>query len=462
MEEKKKELSKTLKHFYGVGDLGFNLMSNVETYYFNFFLTNVAAFSAGVAGLIASVASLTDACLSWIYGAILNTIKPKKWGRYRSWLIMVPWVVPILYAFQFLKIGNGVVSAVIITIAAIASHVCWNFPYVANVSMINVASSNPDDKIALSSSRASWNNLASVLFSYMGLPLATILGGIVGEQNQYAALAFVLGCIMVAGYYAHFKMFEGYEEIEVASTSSKANVNKVSAGEMVKSLISNPPLLALLIADLAKWMMKFVVAGTAIYYFTYVAQNVGMLATYILVSNIAGIIGAYISKIIAKKLSTRNTTIITFIIMAAAMIVAFFGKENAILVLILMSAAQLGYGVTYACLPALYADAVVYSEWKTKKNATGFIMGLQNIPLKVAVLTKAVVIAACLAAANFSADIKAEAATAALKNGIGVSFMVVPAITLIIGAVLLILGFRLTKEKLAKYQREIDERKANA
>lgn len=118
MAKEKKQLSKSLRTFFGVGDFGFNLMSNVETYYFNFFLTNVAAFSVGVAGIISSIASLTDACLSWVYGAILNSAKPKKWGRYRSWLVMLPWIVPILYAFQFLKIGNGLLSAVIITIAA--------------------------------------------------------------------------------------------------------------------------------------------------------------------------------------------------------------------------------------------------------------------------------------------------------------------------------------------------------
>ncbi len=460
MAKEKKQLSKSLRTFFGVGDFGFNLMSNVETYYFNFFLTNVAAFSVGVAGIISSIASLTDACLSWVYGAILNSAKPKKWGRYRSWLIMLPWIVPILYAFQFLKIGDGLLSAIIITVAAVASHVCWNFPYVANVSMINVAASTPDDRIALSSIRAFWNNLGSVLFSYLGLPLATILGGIVGEKNQYAALAFVLGCVMVAGYFAHFKMLDGYEETDAVSTAKKAPVQKTSAGDMVKALFANPPLLALLIADLAKWMIKFVVAGTAMYYFTYVARNVGMQATYILIANIAGIIGAYISKAIAQKLSTRNTTILTFFVMAAVMIIAYFMRANGIVVIVLMSLSQLGYGIAYACTPALYADAVVYSEWKTRKNATGFIMGLQNIPLKVAVLTKAIIISACLAAANFSADIDPAEATEGLKSGIGVAFMIVPAAALIVGALLLIIGFRITKEDVTRFQKEIDARKA--
>ncbi len=95
-QTQKKGLSTALKNFFGVGDAGFVLMSNVETFYFMNFLTNVAAFSPAVAGVINSVFSIIDACLSWIYGGILNGTKAKKWGRYRSWLILTPWIVPFI------------------------------------------------------------------------------------------------------------------------------------------------------------------------------------------------------------------------------------------------------------------------------------------------------------------------------------------------------------------------------
>ena len=77
MSENKKQrngLSRALKTFYGVGDFGFSFMSNIETYYFNYFLTNVAKFSAPVVTVVATVSSLIDAGLSWIYGVIINSI----------------------------------------------------------------------------------------------------------------------------------------------------------------------------------------------------------------------------------------------------------------------------------------------------------------------------------------------------------------------------------------------------
>ena len=108
----RKEISKSLKRFFGVGDFGFNLMTNIETYYFQFFLTDIAKYTIPVVTLIATLTSLVDAALSWVYGVLLNTMKPMKWGRYRSWLAVIPWLVPFLYAFQFIKLNDGAAGIV--------------------------------------------------------------------------------------------------------------------------------------------------------------------------------------------------------------------------------------------------------------------------------------------------------------------------------------------------------------
>ena len=70
--KQKKGLTNTLKYFFGVGDAGFVLMSNIETFYFMTFLTDIAGFAAGVAGVINSVFTIVDACLSWLYGGIIS------------------------------------------------------------------------------------------------------------------------------------------------------------------------------------------------------------------------------------------------------------------------------------------------------------------------------------------------------------------------------------------------------
>lgn len=454
--EKPKGLSNSLKYFFGVGDAGFNLMSNIETFYFMTFLTDLAAFSPAIAGLINSVFSIVDACLSWIYGGILNGTKAKKWGRYRSWLILVPWIVPFLYAFQFIRVSsNEMLSAVIIIAAAIASHVVWNIGYVANATLVSVVGKTPEDRATLASSRGTWNNIGSLLFSYLGLPLATLLAGFVGETNKFAAAAFCLGILMVLGYYAHFKMTDGYEEIETGN-GPKAGAAKVSIPDMFKSLFANPQLMILMIADLAKWCVKFVTAAAAIYYFRDAMHNPGLMTPYLLAIGLAAIVGAFATRYLAKSLSNRTTAIISFVGMAVSLALIYVAYTSYVAVIALMTLAQFFYGVAYSISPALYADTVVYTTHKTGKNAAGWIMGLQNLPLKVGVFMRGTIVAACLAAVDWQKGVALEGAA---RQGMTVALGLVPAVLCAIGAVLLVFGYKLTREKIAECQAAIDANK---
>lgn len=126
----KKPLSKALRTFYGVGDMGFSLMASVETFFFVFFLTNVAKFPLVTVALIGTVTSIVDAVLSPFYGAIIEGTKPMKWGKYRSWMLICPPLVVILYMFQYTKINGEGTAAIIVTLGFILSHIVWNIPWV--------------------------------------------------------------------------------------------------------------------------------------------------------------------------------------------------------------------------------------------------------------------------------------------------------------------------------------------
>ena len=457
METKeKKRISSTLRNFFGVGDAGFVLMSNVETFYFMSFLTGAGGFSAAIAGVINSVFSIIDACLSWIYGGILNGTKAKKWGRYRSWMILTPWIVPFIFAFQFIRIGeNELLSAIVIIIAAVVSHVIWNIGYVANATLVSVVGKTPEDKATLSSSRATWNNIGGLLWSYLGLPFATLLAGVVGEKNQWAAAAFCLGILMVAGYFAHFKMTDGYEEIETEENSKAATYNKLNIGDMFKSLFQNPQLIILMLADLAKWCVKFVTAAAAVYYFRDAAGNQGYMVSYSLCIALGAIVGAYIVRFLVQKFAARTITIAAYIGMAVFLFLIYICYANPVLVIALMTCAQFFYGMAFASSPALYADTVVYTTWKTGKNASGWIMGLQNLPLKIAVFLRGAIVSACLVAVNWQSGVLLEGSA---RQGMTVAFALIPAIFCAVGTLLLVFGYKLTKEKIAQCQAEIDAR----
>lgn len=490
-----KPLSKSLKIFYGVGDFGFNLMSSVETYYFVFFLTNFAMFDPATAALISGIGSTVDAILGWMYGGFINSLKPMRWGRYRSWLLVLPWLVPILFCLEFTRfVENTALAAALIVFFNVTSHMAWDFPYVSNVSLIAIAGSNAQDRAHLASTRGMWSNASKIVFAYLIPPIASVGAMWFGKTNQYAFCAFVMGVIMAVLYYVHFRMFKGYEKEYTKEELANYKRDKNDAGrttfkDLGRALVSNPPLIFLLLADIAKWVFNFMCAGIAAYYFTYAVFQPGMVATYIFISNILCVIGAYLSAPFARALkSTRNAMVFAFIFMAVVIFIARANYFNMWWVIIFMSLGQFGYGITYACSTAMYSDCVVYNEWKNKTNAAGWISGLQLFPLKIGFVARGIIIPLLLGAVGFvSASEFAPFVVGGARHeemlgyiaqgqgideltnryiefmsGIGTGFMVVPAVLLIIGAVLLLVGYHLTPAKLAEYQKEIDARKAAA
>ena len=465
-EFKRKEgLTSAIKTFYGIGDGGFVLMSNIETFYFMKCMTDLAGFSAAAAGVINSVFSIVDACLSWVYGMIMNGTKPMKYGRYRSWLVVVPWIVPFIFAFQFVRLSdNDTVAGAIIAIAAIVSHFLWNLGYVANNTMVSVIGRTPEERGVIVSGKALWNNVGSLLFSYLGLPFANLLAGIIGEKNKFAAAAFVLGLVMVVTYYAHFKMSEGYEAPEDDATIAAkklAEQNKMTVGQMFAMLVKNPIVIVIMIADLAKWCVNFVTKGAAAYYWQYgsgaadAAAYAKFQTTYALTTSIAGILGAYCARLMVQKLSTKKAVLASLAGMAIFLLGVYFLYANAWAVMVCITLAFFFYGMALGSFSGLYGDTIVVITAKTGQNPTGWINGLQNVPLKVGVFLRGVIISACLVAVNYTPGTILEGTD---RQGLTVAFGLVPALFCIVGFLLICFVYKYTKEDVAKAQAEIDAR----
>ena len=453
MEETKTKtkLSGALKRFFGVGDFSFTLMSNIDTFYASYFFTNIARLTLPVVTLITTISAVIDAILSCVYGAWMNKIKPKKWGRYRSWLILTPWMVPILYALQFFRVGNGVLGIVIMTLAMITSRIAWNIPYIANLSMINVAGKTTEDRMALSSTRSVWTSLGSVIYSFAGPAVVAMFTNLLGETHAYAATAFAFGALMAAAYYAHFVMFKGYEETgeeEMARLAAQAGKNEGAAPKVsaLAAIKCNPHLMALMLSSTTKYVVLFLVNGIAVYYFTYISRNPGLLTTFVFITNSLGILAGYVSRFFVAKLNPKRTVTCAYCVMAVGMLAAYLIYQNTVGVIVLMCLVIFSMTMTNAVEPVLYAACAGYSSSKTGADATGTVMGLLTVPLKVGIVMRGILISTALAIGGFSADIDPAAASAAMQRGICIGFMIIPAVCIFIGAAVLTFGFRLNKE----------------
>ena len=298
-----------------------------------------------------------------------------------------------------------------------------------------------------------WTSFGTVIYSYVGPAAVAVFAGILGETNAYAATAFVFSALMAAGYYAHFRMTKGYEETgaeemerlakEAAAKNQKGKGQKISTFGAVKC---NPHLIFLFLSNISKYIVLFMVNGLAIYYFTYVSKNPDLLTGFLFAANILSIVASYCAKFIVAKINAKRTEVVFYLIMAAAGFLGFLMYDQTMAVIVLMCILMFAMNLTNACDPELYANCAAYSGKKLGYDVTGTVMGLLAVPVKVGIIMRGILISACLALANFNADIDPSAATPALERGISMGFMVLPAIVILAGALLLALGYRLKQE----------------
>jgi GPH family glycoside/pentoside/hexuronide:cation symporter/glucuronide carrier protein len=121
-----------------------------------------------------------------------------------------------------------------------------------------------------------------------------------------------------------------------------------------------------------------------------------------------------------------------------------------------MFVAYLGYGMPDALGVAMYSATVDYGEWKTGKNARGFIMSLISFPIKTAIFVRSVVITSVLVSAGYVADMApTPELIAGIKNGIAL----IPALFIGVGLLIAVVLYRITPQKHKQIQEKIAARK---
>ncbi|MBA2882923.1 GPH family glycoside/pentoside/hexuronide:cation symporter/glucuronide carrier protein [Desulfosalsimonas propionicica] len=450
MEQNKKGLRRSIINLYGLPSFGFQLFVNMEVFFFAAFLTDYAKIPVAIAGTVLMVTSIFD--IAWVptAGVILEK-SSMRWGRYRSWLLIGPPLASFFFVLQFFKIGDPVTNAILISIGFIVSHLIWNIFYAAHIAMNNSMTMVREDRISMASNRGMFNALGAIGFSLLGAKSIQVLGG--GENPALGSTLTVIisAILMILCYWTLFVMTKEYAYHPPASGEA-AEKDKMSIGEMLKQIVLNPPLIGLMLAELGRYLGRFVIFGMAFYYFKYVLSNLAVISIFFTGLNIVCFFGAIATAPLAKKFGERNIYILSLALFITGLLAVWALPMNYVSFMIVMFVAYLGYGMPDALGVAMYSATVDYGEWKTGKNARGFIMSLISFPIKTAIFVRSVVITVVLASAGYVVDM---APTPELISGIKTGIALVPALFIGAGLLIILLLYRITPEKQEQMQNEI-------
>lgn len=446
-----KALKKSILNFYGIPSLGFQMFVSMEIFYFAVFLTDFAKIPVALVATILLFTSIADIASVPIAGAILQKSN-MKWGKYRSWLLVGPLVAAAFFILQFTKFSDPMVNVVTISIGFIASHLIWNTYYAAHIAMNNSLTTVREERISMSTNRGMFTSIGTIIFSYFGLKVITFFG----QSNPvlgYTYTVILTGLIMTACYWTLFVITKDYAHKGIKVDTKE---NKLTIKEMLKQIVVNPPLMGLMLAEFGRYLGRFIVFAMAFYYFKYVVNNLAVLAILFTGLNVVTLLGSFIANPLAKKFGERKVYITALTIFMCGLLAIYFIPQTSTSFIAIMFVAYLGYGIPDALGVAMYSSTVDYAEWKTGKNAGGFIMSLINFPIKTAIFVRSLIITSVLVSAGYVADM---AATPGLISGIRTGIALVPAMFIGAGIVIVFFLYKITPEVLHEIRTELDARK---
>lgn len=454
-----KRVSNLFANIHGLGDFGFQLMVNMELIFFMAFLTDAVKFSPQTAGLIGSVTGFFD--LAWVFvaGALVQKFH-FKWGKLRSWLLLTPVFIWAFFIFQFWGFsGNTSTASFLICMGFIGSHLLWNCCYTAHIAMISGYTDDIQQRTLMSSRRMVYQALGKILFSLVAVKLVAAFSASTGGGAQsYTYTAMILTLVMIVGYFTIFVFSKPYESAKAKDGASDAAAAKAEKTPLLKSIanaLTNSQLLILMITDFGRCFAFYLVTSMTAYYFRVVIGNPAAMTNYLLLINIAAAVFAFVAPVIAKAIGKKNTYFLGMAGYAAGLLLVYFVGTSLTSFTVLMLLASGFIQLSFSMGTAMFADTVVFGEWKTGVNARGFIMGLYSAPIKLGVLTRAAFMGAMLAAMKYVPD----AVTPDMVNGIRGLISIYPALAVLACAVFGYIFYRLTDKRVKELSDEITTRK---
>jgi Na+/melibiose symporter-like transporter len=452
-----KRVSNFFVNVFGLGDFGFQIMVNMELLFFMAFLTDAVQFSPTTAGLIGSITGVFD--ILWVFAAGMIIQKCNfRWGKLRSWLILVPPFIWATFIFQFWGLsGNTSLASILICLGFIISHLIWNCAYTAHISMISAYSDDIQQRATMSARRMVGQAVGKIVFSLVAVSLIGFFSGPDKLPVGYTIATAVLTLPMVICYFIIFIVSKPYEGKDAPlSVNAQVAAEKVPLWKSVANAAKNSQLIVLLIADFGRCFAFYLVTAVTAYYFRVVLDDPGAMTLYLLLINISATIGALLAPYLSRAIGKKNTYFLGMVGYAVCLLFVFFLPTSYMTFMVLMVAASAILQLSFSMGTAMFADTVIYGEHKTGVNSRGFIMGLYSLPIKTSVVARASFIGVMLAAMNYVPD----SVTPQMVDGIKSLFTIYPAIALIACVLFGYVLYRLTDKRVKQMSDDLAERKA--
>ena len=420
------------KYLWGVGNIGEGVVSMVTSTYFIIFLTDTAMLPLGLVSLISLVGSILDFLLVPLSGTLLVSTKPMKWGRYRSWLLLCPPLVVLFYLLCFTVVsGNQMMTALCALLGYVGGKVAWNIVYASNVSLTAVLSGG--SKTKMTAQRMMGSNIGRLLGNSLTPAIVAAVAVHMGEVNGYRVTILVMGTVYILTCLIHFWISKDCSETGVSGENQKKD--RMKASEVIQILLVEPRLFLTLVIDLTSNVASLVLPSLEVYYYKYCAAQPGMVSTHMLIIGFGGLAGASLVRLLGNRVKNAKSVLLVLYVLVAASLLSIQIWSNSVFYFLGIGAVvSILTGMTSPFELTLYIDTAEHYRRKTGNDATGFIMGLSNLPVKFASIIKSTLIPMALMLSGYVANAEP---TPQIRQAIVNAYSLLPAVFPVLGFILL-------------------------
>ena len=439
---------------YGFGDAAASMFWKLFTMYLMFFYTDVFGISAVVVGTMFLITRIWVAIFDPFVGILADRTQTR-WGKFRPYLLwmMVPFGILgiLMFSTPGLSENGKIVYAYITYSLMMMVYSLINVPY---ASLLGVMTSDGKDRTSLATYRMTFAFAGSLLVLGAAEPLVDVFSKIKGNGIdlaagwQYAAVVFAI--VAVIFFYLCFIWTK--ERI-------KPVVEKTSLKDDIRDLWGNRPWFILLGAGISVIFFNSIRDGAAIYYFKYYVtvqdafqlnsfnMTISLSSMYFVLGQAANIVGVLLTIPVSNRMGKKGT-FLTAMVIATLLNIWFYyiDRSNVSLIFVLQFFISLCAGITLPLIWSMYADASDYSEWKTKRRATGLVFSASSMSQKFGWTIGGALTGWLLGYYGFQANV---VQTEFAQNGIRMMLSFFPAIGTFLG-VLFMLVYPLSEKRMAE------------
>ncbi len=447
MSQDSEKLSVKEKIGYGIGDAAANFIFQTMIIFQLAFYTDTFGITAAAAGTLFLVVRVFDAVFDPLMGIVADRTNTR-WGKFRPWILWtaVPFGVMgwLTFSTPDLSASGKLMYAYITYIVLMMVYSANNLPYSA---LSGVMTGNIGERTSLSSYRFVCAMLAQLVIQGAALPMVHYFG----QGNDAKGYQATIGVFSVLAVIFFVITFFTTKERILPPPDQKSSIAQ-DFGDLLK----NGPWIAMFALTVVLFVTLALRGGVMLYYFKYYLVREDLFSLFNVLGTGATIVGVLLSKPMSLRFGKRNLFIaglLATVVFTAAF--ALLPPASISLIVATEMLRQFAYGFTIPLLWAMMADVADFSEWKTRRRATGVVFSAIVFGLKAGLGVGGAIGGYVLSAYGYVPNV---AQSASALDGIRLSASLFPAIGFLLCVVCLYF-YRIDRSMEVQITEELTERR---